>query len=108
MRPAIRIEGNRRKLPKKLGQLAEGHTKAPHPRVDLEMNVDRAARGDRFECIRFGELIENRREPGCDDIAVSATADPVENENRTVDARFAKLDTLLGKRDPKPVDPLGL
>ncbi len=104
-------DANRREasqLAQKFVQLAERHTKATHPGVDLEMNVDGTASGDRVEGARLGDLIENRCQPSSDDVTVGAAADPIQDENRAVDAGLAKLDPLLGKRHAEAVDTFSL
>jgi len=100
--------GEAPKLAKKLGQLTERDAKTTHPGVDLEMNVDGTVGGDRFEGARLGEIIKDGCQPRGDDVAVSATADPIEDEYRAVDSGIAKLDAFLGKRHPEAIDPFSL
>ena len=74
----------------KLGrQVRKGDTEASHPSVDLQVHVDRSFVGNLFESAGFGELVEDRGQPGSDDVSVCAAVDSVEHENGPIDSCLA-------------------
>ena len=83
------------------GEVRRTHAEARHPRVDLEVRIDRSAdrAGRAGEALEVRGVVDDGDEVTRDDLLVRAAVVPAHDEDRRADARIAELHRLLEQRD---------